>query len=284
MKVKLFVDACGVDLSVKQVEENSISLLYPYINFDNKDWESDCTWRKTDKDKFFDWYKRGKFATISQPAMTIWKDEFEKTLVEGYDILFLSLSKRYCGGFKQASISKSLLSEKYPDRTFFVIDSGLTSTGYKLLALKTAELLKTENTLEDVVNIITKDYIGRLQTYWVCKNLNCVTFMSRGSDNFDINNVPKGSPLMATDFEGSFGAVGVCKDEEETYQLLLTKLGDVKEYEISYSPDYPKEEIIKISNDLEKKLGIKVGHEISWMAPTNTAIAGPYSYSVGVYR
>lgn len=285
-KVKFFVDACAVDLNPALVSQYDINLLYPQITFNDKDYPSDCTWVKTPREEYLSYLHQGNFATVSQVSLGEWKDSFEEALEEGYDVLFLSLSQQFSGGYKNASMAKTLLLKNYPDREFEIIDSGLASAGYKLYALKIAEELRglTLESLSAFSEYVQNKYSKRIQVYWVCPNLKYIAFMSRGSDSFDASNVPQGSPLLATDFEGSFSTISLNSDTEEAFQDLLQKLDGVKSWEFSYSPDLTREFIDAKMKVLADKLNIGPEHIASWMSPTNIAIAGPYSYSIGVLR
>ena len=285
-KIKFFVDACAVDLNSFLISQYNINLLYPSITFNNRDYYSDCTWVKTPKEEYLNYLHNGNYATISQVSVSEWKDVFEEGLKEDYDILFLSLSKRSSGGYKNAVMAKTLLLKKYPNREFEIIDSELFSAGYKLYALKIAEELQKNSleTLKEFSEYIQNKYSKKIQTYWVCPNLNYVAFMSRGADNFDSNNVPQGSPLIATDFEGSFSTISLNSNAEDTFQDLLRRLEKAESWELSYSPDLDREFIDNKAQILANKFNKALEHSISWMGPTDIAIAGPYSYSVGILR
>lgn len=286
IKVKFFVDACALDLNESLVSEYDISLLYPEITFNDQTFPSDCTWRKTPQEEYMEFLHNGGYARISQVSMGEWKDQFESAMKDSYNILFLSLSQRFSGGYRNAYMAKVLLQGDYPDREFEIIDSELAGAGYKLYALKVAEDLRNSHyeTLHEFSEIIKSRYAKKIQTYWVCPNLNYVTFMARGSDNFEPGQVPKGSPLMATDFEGSFSAVSVNTDIESTFKDLLQRLKDIKSWEFSYCPDLDNATVCTKVQELTEATGKVPDHVISKMSPTNIAIAGPYSYSVGVLR
>lgn len=286
IKVKFFVDACALDLNESLVSEYDISLLYPEITFNDQTFPSDCTWRKTPQEEYIEFLHNGGYARISQVSMGEWKDRFESAMKDGYNILFLSLSQRFSGGYRNAYMAKVLLQGDYPDREFEIIDSELAAGGYKLYALKVAEDLRNSQckTLYEFSEIVKSRYAKRIQTYWVCPNLNYVTFMARGSDNFEPDRVPKGSPLMATDFEGSFSAVSVNADIESTFKDLLQRLKDIESWEFSYCPDLDNATVCTKVRELIEVTGKVPSHAISKMGPTNIAISGPYAYSIGVLR
>ena len=282
MNIKLFVDACGVDLDVEFVEKHDIGLLYPYIDYNGQDHPSDCTYRLIDADDYVSWLNKGKYATISQPAMQIWKDEFEKAFKEGYDILFLSLSKRLSDGYRQSSIAREMLLKEYPERQFEIIDSELSGAGYELYAIKLAEEIEgaKHNSLKDLKECIESKYEKKFQTFWFCPNLNYVYYMQRGSDNFKDSGIPSGSPVMVTDFEGSFHCFAISGDMETSFKGMVNEFKNVEAWLVNYAPDYKGiDQKIEI---LTRVIGLDPHYHSTWMGPTNVAIAGPGSFSVGI--
>lgn len=65
---------------------------------------------------------------------------FEPFLKEGKDILHLCLSSGITGVVNSAMLAKDMLSEEYPDRKIYILDSLAASSGYGLLMDKLADL------------------------------------------------------------------------------------------------------------------------------------------------
>lgn len=289
-KVKFFVDAAAADLSESLVSEYDINLLYPEIAFNRQTYPSDCTWRKTPLKEYIQFIENGGFPKVSQVSMGEWKDEFENVMKDGYDILFLSLSQRFSGGYKNAYTARTLLQRSYPNREFEILDSELGTGGYKLLALKIAAELKStyeKSTppLQDFVSSMKKKYSRRVQSYWICRDMDHTVSFSRGTDTFNKELIPEGSPLIATDFKGSFSMVSLNRDIESSFEDLLTRLDDsISAWEFSYSPDMPVDHANRFVKRLTEKLKKAPEHEISLTAPSCVAGTGPYSFSIGILR
>ena len=74
---------------------------------------------------FKDFYGRmaeGEETKTSQVNVEEYVDHFEKFLLEGKDILHLTLSSGISGTINSAVIARDELSEKYPERKIIVID------------------------------------------------------------------------------------------------------------------------------------------------------------------
>lgn len=92
---------------------------------------------------FPEFYKRmaeGAETKTSQVNADEFEEYFTKFLSEGYDILHVSLSSGISGVYNSANIAKAELSEKFPDRKIYVVDSLCGSGGYGLFMDKLADL------------------------------------------------------------------------------------------------------------------------------------------------
>lgn len=284
-EVKFYVDGCACDLNESLLRENNISLVYPIISFNNKEYLSDSCWVNTPLEEYLNWVKAGNFFSITQPSVKAWSDVFEGDLKAGYDIFFLSLSQRFSGGYKQVQIARKLLLRKYKDAQFEIIDSTVAGTALKLLSLKISQLLKENlyGNLQLLENHIESLLLSNLQNYWVCDNFKNVAYMSRGSDTFNEGEVPEGSPLICTQ-EGTFSVSSVSPTFDESFEKLKKELEtqNIKEWEFSYSPDFENYE--PYLEELTKCIGKEPAHTVTYMGPTNVAIAGLHSFNVGILK
>jgi fatty acid-binding protein DegV len=284
-KIKFYVDACACDLNENLIKENDISFIYPYISFNNRDYLSDSSWRNTPLNDYLNWVRRGNFFSITQPSVKLWADVFEKDLEEGYDILFLSLSQRFSGGYKQAQIAKNLLLSKYKSSSFEIIDSTLVGASLKLLALKISNLIKENSfkTLEELAPYVRSSLIPKITNYWVCDSLKNVAYMGRGSDSFDEKKVPTGSPLITTT-DGTFSVISLSPDFNSAFETLKKNLKpeDIEEWEFAYSLDFDNP--FYYSNNFTIHLNRESAHSPTYMGPTNVAIAGLHSFNIGILK
>ena len=102
---------------------------------------------------FKDFYGRmaeGEETKTSQVNVEEYVDHFEKFLLEGKDILHLTLSSGISGTINSAVIARDELSEKYPERKIIVIDSYAASGGFGLLMDKLADLRDEGKSLDEV--------------------------------------------------------------------------------------------------------------------------------------
>lgn len=134
------ISCCStIDISKEHMERRDIK----YICFN---YELGGVQYKDDLGKsiaFPEFYKRmadGEMTRTSQVNVEDYIQHFEKYLKEGKDIIHCTLSSGISGTFNSAIIAGTELSEKYPDRKIYIIDSLSASSGGGLLMDRVADL------------------------------------------------------------------------------------------------------------------------------------------------
>lgn len=82
----------------------------------------------------------GEVTKTSQVSVAEYEALFEKNLKEGKDILHVTLSTGISGTYNSACVARENLSERYPDRKIYVVDSLGASSGYGLIMETLADL------------------------------------------------------------------------------------------------------------------------------------------------
>lgn len=82
----------------------------------------------------------GEDTKTSQVSVAEYEALFEKNLREGKDILHVTLSTGISGTYNSACVARDNLSERYPDRKIYVVDSLGASSGYGLIMETLADL------------------------------------------------------------------------------------------------------------------------------------------------
>ena len=111
---------------------------YHYI-IDGKDF-SDDLYTSITPAEFYGKIDAGAMPTTSQVTPEELCEVFDPILADGYDILHIEFSSGLSGGWQSALAAQKIMSEKYPERKVYVVDSLAASSGYGLLVDKAAEL------------------------------------------------------------------------------------------------------------------------------------------------
>ena len=101
---------------------------------------------------------------------------FEPFLMEGKDILHVSLSTGLSGVYNSANIAKDMLSEKYPERKIYIVDSLGASSGYGLLMDKLSDLRDNGKSIDELYEWANENKLN-LQHWFFSSDL---TFYVKG--------------------------------------------------------------------------------------------------------
>lgn len=127
------------DLTEEHFRERNISYICFHYELDGVQYMDDLG-KSMPFDKFYAAMTSGADTKTSQINVDEFIEYFEPFLKDGKDILHLSLSSGISGVVNSAMVARDTLSEKYPDRKIYILDSLAASSGYGLLMDKLADL------------------------------------------------------------------------------------------------------------------------------------------------
>lgn len=126
------------DLTKEHFDDRNIRYICFHYELDGKEYSDDLG-QTIPFDKFYKAMEDGAATKTSQINADEFEEYFEKMLIEGKDVVHVSLSSGISGVVNSAMIAKENLKEKYPDRNIYVIDSLGASSGYGLFMDKLAD-------------------------------------------------------------------------------------------------------------------------------------------------
>ena len=136
---KYILSCCSTaDLSKEHFEKIDVHYVCFHYTLDGKEYPDDLG----QSIPFPEFYRRmaaGAPTATSQVNVQEYIEFFEGFLKEGFDILHVSVSSGISGSYNSACIARDQLSEDYPDRKIYILDSLGASSGYGLLVDELAE-------------------------------------------------------------------------------------------------------------------------------------------------
>ncbi len=108
-------------------------------------------------EEFYRAMDNGADTRTSQINQDEYEAYFESFLKEGKDIIHVSLSSGISGTVNAARLAREVLTEKYPDRKIYIIDSLAASSGYGLLMDEMADRRDEGMSLEELVDWTEKN-------------------------------------------------------------------------------------------------------------------------------
>ena len=136
-----FILSCcsSADLSGDYFRQRDIHYICFHIELDGVSYNDDMG-KTLPSEELFRRMAAGAQTKTSQVSVGEYLEYFESFLKQGKDILHISLSSGLSGTWNSACIARDELSEKYPDRKIYVVDSRGASSGYGFLVDRLADL------------------------------------------------------------------------------------------------------------------------------------------------
>ena len=120
------------DMAPEFFEERGIPYACFHFTMDGKEYPDDMG-KSMALDEFYRRISAGAAPVTSQVNEEDYMKLFEPFLIQGKDVLHITLSSGISGTYNAASIAKQRLEEKYPERKVTLVDSLGASSGYGML-------------------------------------------------------------------------------------------------------------------------------------------------------
>lgn len=138
-----------VDLNPTHLSERNVSFIPLHFTIDGKEYDDDMG-ATLSSAEFYQAMMNGASVSTSQVNVEEFTRYFESFLAAGQDLIHLALSSGLSGSYNSARIAAELLSEKYPDRKLYVVDSLAASAGDGLLLDALADRRDNGESIDDL--------------------------------------------------------------------------------------------------------------------------------------
>ncbi len=229
------ISCCSTaDLTAEHFEKRNISYICFHYELNGKPYMDDLG-KSMSFDDFYEAMKNGADTKTSQINVSEFEEYFEPFLKEGKDILHLSLSSGISGVVNSAMVAKDTLSEKYPGRKIYILDSLAASSGYGLLMDKLADLRDEGMTIDELYQWATANRL-KLNHWFFSTDL---TFYIKGGRVSKTSGFIGGMlnicPLLNVDFMGRLIPRYKIRTKRKVIQTVVDKMEECLEEGREYS-------------------------------------------------
>lgn len=127
------------DLSMERFNKREIQYICFHFTLGGKEYLDDLG-ESVPPEELYRRMVSGEDTKTSQISIAEYEAFFEKNLKAGKDILHITLSTGISGTYNSACVARDILSERYPDRKIYVVDSLGASSGYGLIMETLADM------------------------------------------------------------------------------------------------------------------------------------------------
>lgn len=220
-----FILSCcsTADLTQEHFDEREIKYIYSHYALDGKEYPDDLG-KSMDFHEFYQAMAGGADTKTSQINAEEFIEYFTPYLEEGKDILHVALSSGISGVYNSAVIAKEELSEKYPDRKIYIVDSLTASAGYGLLMDKLADLRDEGKSIDEIHAWVENNKL-QLHAWFFSTDL---TFFVKGgrvskTSGF-VGTLLDICPLLNVSFEGKLIPRAKIRTKKKVIQAIVKKM------------------------------------------------------------
>ena len=157
---KYKITCCStVDMPVEFFTERNVPIAYYHFEMDGKDYADDMGKSMSVKE-FYERVHGGAMPVTSQINATAYTALFEPILMEGFDIIHLTMSSGITGSINSAKLARDDLLQRYPERKLYIVDSLAASSGYGLLVDEVLNMRDDNVPIDEVYNWVEENKLN----------------------------------------------------------------------------------------------------------------------------
>ncbi len=228
--------------------------------------------------EFYGKMKSGSIAKTSAVNTETFKVEFEKLLLQGYDILYLGFSGGLSTTPNSAKKAAQELAPKFPDRKIIAIDTLSGSAGQALIIKLALDNRDNGYSIEENAEFV--DGIKLKICHWV--TVDDLVYLKRGGRISPtvafVGNILGVKPIIYLDEEGHLISHSNVRGKKKSYETLVGKYGELAENPASSSIFISHSDNKEGAEEIAKMLNEKYGANVSLITdigPVIGAHTGP---------
>lgn len=180
-----------------------------------------------DISEFYRMLREKKMIKTSAINMQTFKNYFSEILENGDDVLYIGMSSGLSGTFSAAKLAAMELSEEYPERKVYCVDSRSGCGGIGL-AVYLAALKREEGADLETAYAYISDICSRLQSWFSVDDL---FFLKRGgrlsSSTAIVGSLFMIKPILTASEEGKLFAWGKARGKKGVMDELLNRVNEL---------------------------------------------------------
>ena len=234
--------------------------------------------RDVDIKDFYAKLREKKNATTNAVNIEKFIIEMEKHLALGKDILYLGFSSGLSGTYNAGFVAANELSEKYPDRKIYTVDTLAASLGEGLLVYLAVKKMEAGASIEEVRDYVEENKLN--MAHWF--TVDDLFFLKRGgrvsTATAIVGSMLSIKPVMHVDNAGKLIKVTTARGRKASIDMLFNNMKatvtDPENQVVFISHGDALEDAEYLADRIRNELGVK-DVKISYVGPVIGAHSGP---------
>ncbi len=281
---QLFTDT-DTDISPAEAKELGYKLIsMPYMVKDGEEIYPYEDFEEFDYHAFYGSLRKGALPKTCALSPVRYAEYFEPTLKEGKDILYVHFSAAMSGTFDSMRLAWAELSQKYPERKLYTVDTkGITICSYNIVK-EIGELAKNGAGLEEILAWAEKE-VDKFAVYFYADDLKFFGRSGRVSGfSAVMGNLLGIRPIININSNGIMNSIAKAKGKKATLRRLMDYVlelqDDIKAHRVIIGHSDAYDLAVELENMLKSELGEDLNTEIVVVNPTAGSHCGPDAVGV----
>lgn len=247
--------------------------IYPYEDFETFDYQT-----------FYDELRKGLLPTTCALSPAKYVQYFEPTLQEGKDIVYVHFSEAMSGTFNAMRLAWKMLSEKYPERKLYTIDTkGITICSYAIVR-EIGDLAKNGASVQEILDWAERE-VTKFAVYFYADDLKFFGRSGRVSQiTATMGNLFGIRPIITMNENGVMDSISKAKGKRATLAKLMEYVcaleEDIKAHRVIVGHADAYDLALELENMLKTQFGEDLQTEIVVVNPTAGSHCGPDTVGV----
>ena len=221
MNKYVIVTDSSSDLTSDIINDPEVVYLQLDVLMDGEASKANCD---VDIKDFYAKLRAKKNATTSAVNIDKFIETFEKYLADGYDVLYLGFSSGLSGTFNAGFVAAKELSEKYPERKVFAVDTLAASLGEGLLVYYAFKMKQDGADIESVRDYVEENKLKLCHWFTV----DDLFFLKRGgrinAATAIVGSMLSIKPVLHVDNKGRLISVSKARGRRAALDALFDKM------------------------------------------------------------
>ncbi len=268
----------SADLGADMVQQLDVQVLPLSISMDQQIYHNYPDNREIDPHAFYQLLRQGQVATTSAINVAQYTDALEPLLQAGKDVLVLAFSSGLSTTYNSSRIAVEELSEKYPERKIYTVDTLCASLGQGLLVYLAVKEQKKGRSIEEVRDWVEENKLHLCHQFTV----DDLHFLKRGgrisATTAVVGSMLQIKPVLHVDNEGHLINIAKARGRQASLKALVDKMEktaiDPANQVVFISHGDCPEDAQAVEQMVKERFGVKEVY-INYVGPVIGAHSGP---------
>ena len=251
----------SADLSGEMAQAADVQVLPLTFTIGGADYHNYPDNREMDPHLFYQRLRAGEVATTAAVNMNQYVEAIEPLLQAGRDVLVLAFSSGLSATFQSSKLAVEELSEKYPERKLYTVDTLCASLGQGLLVWYAARMKNEGRGIGAVRDWLEENKLHLCHWFTV----DDLHFLKRGgrisSATAVLGTMLSIKPVMHVDYEGHLTKVGTARGRNASLKALVDHMAetaiDPAGQTVFISHGDCEEDANKVAEDVKRRFGVQ---------------------------